>query len=174
MTKVIQLQFWVMYRPDHVWYILRDMGWSCQKPERDEEAIERWGEGLKSPWLHYRYHGRKLLHAQAYGPKPIQYSWDSHDLLAIAAITISPQNRHLGLYFEIHDHNILFGDVIAFVTSLHLRRRSILDRYRAHHKAILTGLRWDGFLLTPLISVQRRWSGITQSIVIWPTSSLMM
>jgi len=32
-----------------VWYILRDMGWSPQKPERrarerDEEAIEQWRE----------------------------------------------------------------------------------------------------------------------------------
>lgn len=46
-TEVIERRFGVTYHPGHVWYILRDMGWSCQKPERrarerDEEAIARW------------------------------------------------------------------------------------------------------------------------------------
>jgi transposase len=46
-TQVIEREFGVKYHPGHVWYILRDMGWSCQKPERrarerDEEAIDRW------------------------------------------------------------------------------------------------------------------------------------
>ena len=46
-AAVIERQFGVAYHPGHVWYILRGMGWSCQKPERrarerDEEAIARW------------------------------------------------------------------------------------------------------------------------------------
>lgn len=46
-AKVIERRFGVSYHPGHVWYILRDMGWSCQKPERrarerDEDAIARW------------------------------------------------------------------------------------------------------------------------------------
>ena len=46
-AQVIERLFGVKYHPGHVWYILRDMGWSCQKPERrarerDEEAITRW------------------------------------------------------------------------------------------------------------------------------------
>lgn len=46
-AQVIERRFGVKYHPGHVWYILRDMGWSCQKPERrarerDEEAITRW------------------------------------------------------------------------------------------------------------------------------------
>jgi len=46
-AKVIERRFGVKYHPGHVWYILRDMGWSCQKPERrarerDEDAIARW------------------------------------------------------------------------------------------------------------------------------------
>jgi transposase len=46
-TQVIERHFGVQYHPGHVWYILREMGWSCQKParrarERDEAAIERW------------------------------------------------------------------------------------------------------------------------------------
>ena len=46
-AEVIDREFGVRYHPGHVWYILRDMGWSCQKPERrarerDEAAIEQW------------------------------------------------------------------------------------------------------------------------------------
>jgi transposase len=37
----------VQYHPGHVWRILRQLGWSCQRPtgralERDEAAITRW------------------------------------------------------------------------------------------------------------------------------------
>jgi transposase len=58
-AEVIERRFGVKYHPGHVWYILRDMGWSCQKPERrarerDEEAIrewreKRWGRAKKKP-----------------------------------------------------------------------------------------------------------------------------
>ncbi|MBI4758434.1 MAG: transposase, partial [Chloroflexi bacterium] len=46
----------------------------------------------------------------------------------------------LGLYFQIHSHNINFETVIGFITLLHrhLRRKFILvlDRYSAHRKAV--------------------------------------
>jgi transposase len=37
----------VRYHEDHVWRILRKLGWTCQRPvgralERDEEAIRHW------------------------------------------------------------------------------------------------------------------------------------
>jgi len=37
----------VQYHPGHAWRILRQLGWSCQRPtgralERDEEKIRRW------------------------------------------------------------------------------------------------------------------------------------
>jgi len=75
------------------------------------------------------------------GQTPIHYSWDRHDRLSvISAITVSPVCRRLGLYFQIHDHNIRFGEVMAFLTLLHhrLRRKFIvvLDRYSAHRKAV--------------------------------------
>jgi transposase len=46
-AQVIQRNFGVKYHFDHVWHILRSLGWSCQKPERrarerDEKAIQRW------------------------------------------------------------------------------------------------------------------------------------
>ena len=48
-AEVIRKHFGVRYDPSGVWHVLRQMGWSCQKPERrarqrDEQAIERWRE----------------------------------------------------------------------------------------------------------------------------------
>lgn len=42
----------VRYHPGHVWRVMRQLGWSLQKPttrakERDEEAIQRWA---KTTW----------------------------------------------------------------------------------------------------------------------------
>jgi len=75
------------------------------------------------------------------GQTPLQYSWDRHDRLSvIAALTVSPHRRRLGLYFQIHGHNIRFDDVIAFLSWVHrhVRRKLIvvLDRYSAHRKAV--------------------------------------
>jgi transposase len=46
-AEVVQHNFGVHYHPGYVWYLLRSMNWTCQKPEsrareRDEEAIARW------------------------------------------------------------------------------------------------------------------------------------
>lgn len=46
-ADVIKKEFHVDYHPSHVWKILGNMGWSCQRPERramerDEEAIPKW------------------------------------------------------------------------------------------------------------------------------------
>jgi transposase len=46
-AEVIAVNFGVAYHPGHVWYVLRSMHWSSQKPEhrareRDERAIEAW------------------------------------------------------------------------------------------------------------------------------------
>ena len=58
-AEVIRREFGVSYHPAHVSRILRDCGWSVQKPvrrasQRDEEAIgrwrqERWPEVKKRP-----------------------------------------------------------------------------------------------------------------------------
>jgi transposase len=44
---LIEDRFGVRYHADHVWRILRKLGWSCQRPtgralERDETAIRHW------------------------------------------------------------------------------------------------------------------------------------
>jgi len=50
--KLIWERFRVRYHESHVWLLLRQLGWSCQKPakralERDEEAIATW---VKERW----------------------------------------------------------------------------------------------------------------------------
>ncbi len=46
-THLIEEVCGVRYHPGHVWRLLRQLGWSCQRPagralERDEEAIRQW------------------------------------------------------------------------------------------------------------------------------------
>ena len=48
-AQVIERVFGVKYHPDHVWKILHQLGWTCQKPEqqareKDDEAAQRWRE----------------------------------------------------------------------------------------------------------------------------------
>lgn len=50
--EVVKRQFGVVYHVDHIWRLLRLLGWSPQKPERqarerDERAIRRW---VKTDW----------------------------------------------------------------------------------------------------------------------------
>jgi transposase len=44
---LIETECGVTYHPGHVWRILRQLGWSCQRPagralERNEEKIRQW------------------------------------------------------------------------------------------------------------------------------------
>jgi transposase len=46
-THLIQQECGIAYHPSQAWRILRQLGWSCQRPtgralERDEEKIRRW------------------------------------------------------------------------------------------------------------------------------------
>jgi transposase len=46
-AHLIEQECSIEYHPGHVWRILRQLGWSCQRPtgralERDEAAIARW------------------------------------------------------------------------------------------------------------------------------------
>ena len=58
----------------------------------------------------------------------------------VAALSVAPQRRRLGLYFQLHDHNCRFDDIIAFLKLVHrhLRRKFILilDPLSAHRKAV--------------------------------------
>ena len=51
-AELIHRSTGVRYHPGHVWRLMRQLGWSLQKPttrarERDEEAIQRW---VKMTW----------------------------------------------------------------------------------------------------------------------------
>ena len=75
------------------------------------------------------------------GQTPVQKSWDRRDRLSVgAALTVSPRRLRMGLYFQMHSHNIRFGEVIKLLTLVHrhLRRKFILvlDRYSVHRKAV--------------------------------------
>lgn len=55
-SEVIDARFDVSYHPSHVWKILQELGWSCQKPEtrareRDEQEIKRWKRHV---WPHIK------------------------------------------------------------------------------------------------------------------------
>ena len=46
-AHLIEQECGVVYHPGHVWRILRQLGWSCQRPggralERNEEKIRQW------------------------------------------------------------------------------------------------------------------------------------
>lgn len=46
-AHLIEEQFGISYHPAHVWKLLRQLGWSCQRPvgralERNEAAIAEW------------------------------------------------------------------------------------------------------------------------------------
>ena len=51
-AAVVRKRFQVSYHPAHVWRLLGELNWSCQRPEcrareRDEKAIRRW---LRCNW----------------------------------------------------------------------------------------------------------------------------
>jgi len=75
------------------------------------------------------------------GQTPILECWDRHDRLSvISALTLAPQRQRIGLYFDIHSHNIRADDVYRFIQTIRgrLRRKIILvlDRWSVHRAAI--------------------------------------
>jgi transposase len=74
------------------------------------------------------------------GQTPIHYSWDRRDRLSvISSITLSPQRRRLGLYFNVFDHNITADEAEPFVAAVleHFPKGIILvwDRWMVHRSA---------------------------------------
>jgi transposase len=70
---------------------------------------------------------------------PVMYSWDRHDRLSVVAgLSLSARNRHLGLYFAIHEKNVTAEEVETFLARVQraLRRKLIvvMDRWAVHRK----------------------------------------
>jgi transposase len=51
-AQVMRREFGVKFHVGHVWKVLGQLGWSCQRPER--KARERNEEGIKR-WVRYRW-----------------------------------------------------------------------------------------------------------------------
>ena len=51
-AQVIRREFKVTFHVGHVWKVLGQLGWSCQRPER--KARERNEEGIRR-WVRYRW-----------------------------------------------------------------------------------------------------------------------
>jgi len=74
------------------------------------------------------------------GQTPIHYTWGQRDRLSvISAVSLSPQGRRLGLYFEVFDRNITTDQAEPFVAELleHFPKGIILvwDRWSVHRSA---------------------------------------
>jgi transposase len=74
------------------------------------------------------------------GDTPLQYRWERHDRLSeISAVTVSPQRRHLDLYFALQEHNFETPEVETFVAELLQRFPRgivvVLDRWSVHLSA---------------------------------------
>jgi len=75
------------------------------------------------------------------GNTPQQCAWDRHDRLSvISALSLSPCRTHIGLYFQIHDHNIDAAGVASFLRELHEHLQApiilVMDRWNVHKAAI--------------------------------------
>ena len=75
------------------------------------------------------------------GDTPRQDRWERHDRLSgISALTVSPQRRHLDLYFALQERNFRAPDIETFVAELleHFPHGIILvlDRWRVPVSAV--------------------------------------
>ena len=74
------------------------------------------------------------------GQTPVIRCWARHDRLSvIAALTLAPRRRRIGLYFVVQQTNVNGQDVVAFLRDVHRHQRRglvvVLDRGLAHRKA---------------------------------------
>lgn len=75
------------------------------------------------------------------GRTPVHYSWDRHDRLSvIAGLTLSPERRRIGQYFDVYNRNIRAGEVVSFIRQVHRHVRrpiiAVCDRLRVHRSAV--------------------------------------
>ncbi len=103
-----------------VWRILRVMGWSCQKPERqarkrNEEAIARWH---RADWLRIKQRSKQAR---------------------LPGLSLSALSRRIGLCFAVCDRNARAEQVEIFLRqaqrSLGRKLIVVMDRWAVHRKA---------------------------------------
>jgi transposase len=157
-AKIIKRLFGITYHPSHVWKILHELGWSCQKPEwratqRDEKAIAHWkryiwpkikkkADRLGAYLIFLDESGFLLIPnvKRTWAPKgktpTVHYRLDHHKLSAINALAVSPKRKHIALYIRFQSQSFQGPGVLRFLKYLlqHLRGRGVLlwDRGRIH------------------------------------------
>jgi transposase len=139
-AKVIRRKFKVRYHPGHVWKLLTQLGWSCQKPERravqrDEAAIAHWKRYV---WPQIKKKAKRLgahlvfLDESGFllipnvkrtwaprGRTPVVHYRLSHQKLsAISALSVSPKRKHIALYLQFRPRAFKAPDVQAFLAEL--------------------------------------------------------
>jgi transposase len=160
-ARLIEREFRIRYHPEHVRKVLRRrLGWTSQKPrrkarERNDKEVARWvGDEfpriVREAWQRSAYIAfldesgffltptvRRTLAPR--GKTPVLDAWDRRDRWsAISCVTLSPVAGRPGLYFDLLGHNIRGPDVVAFLTELHRRVRSVTvvwDRNNIHSKS---------------------------------------
>lgn len=149
-AKLIKKEFGVVYHPCHLWKVLHQLGWSCQKPERrplqrDEEAIVHWKRYV---WPQIKKRAARLgAHLvfldesgfllipnvkRTWAPKgqtpTVSYLLKHKKISAMSALAVSPKRQHLALYLHFRRRSFKGPDVIRFLRDLltHLRGPVIL------------------------------------------------
>lgn len=139
-ARLIKQRFGVVYHPGHVWKLLRQMGWSCQKPERralqrDEEAIAHWKRytwpqikrkaRTLGAWLVFVDESGFLLIPpvkRTWAPKgetPIgRYRLSHKKISAISALAVTPKHQRIALYLRFCRRSFKGPDVKYFLVQL--------------------------------------------------------
>src|SRR5262245_31571278 len=141
-AQVIQRHFGVKYHPDYVRRLLRRrLAWTSHKPQvrarqRNDKEVERWKADefpriLREAWrrgAHLAFLDesgflltplvRRTLAAR--GQRVAMRCSAKHDRVsAISCVTLSPQARHVGLYFgRWINHNVHGEEVVEFLRYL--------------------------------------------------------
>lgn len=128
LAEVIETHFGVRYHPRHVWRVLRADGLEQSEAgaegprgrRRSDRALA--SRGLAAHEKNATRSGRSIVFVDESGfmlqptvqrtwaPRgqtPLHKSWDRRDRLSVlSALTLAPRRKRLGLYFDIHTHNI--------------------------------------------------------------------
>jgi transposase len=148
MAEVIRRHFSVSCHPNQAWFIVtKYLGWTAQRPIQrlqaaDEDETSRWLEedypeilkranrrGAHLVFLDESGFMLAPVIRRTYAPRgcaPVCKVADPHGKISvIGAMTISPQHRHFGLYFDLlYDRGNYRGEtVVPFLDSLRHRIR---------------------------------------------------
>jgi transposase len=162
-ARIIERHFGVTYHAEYVRKLLRRrLNWTSHKPQRrarqrNDKEVERWKADefpriLREAWrrgAHVAFLDesgfllaplvRRTLAPR--GKRVVMRCSAEHDRVsAISCVTLSPQARHVGLYFGVWmNHNVHGEDVVEFLEYLTHQARGewtvVWDRGKIHRKS---------------------------------------